>query len=301
MYQTILAARQQAPERLAEVYRDIETLVLTIDGLQPEKGHDTLYVVRELMSKRVWFAEPLLSSATPEVQRLIVVARQWAERLAKPVRMWMSDKQEAFVQAIATEFPAIPHHYCQNHFLRDVAKPVLEMDSQAKVKMRRRVRGLRALERRVLEDRVDGLREVRHVHGEEADVDAEGSRVRHCDAERGLVEIERDDFLRAEELRADREDPRAAPRVEHLLPRNVALSMGEIQDRRRNRRRRLVLLQRRVRARMRLDFLEENLEFSLLHAGPNCAPRISLGAVIERTGSRARRPRGRGPPTRPSA
>jgi hypothetical protein len=156
LYQTILAARQQAPERLAEVYRDIETLVLTIDGLQPEKGHDTLYVVRELMSKRVWFAEPLLSSATPEVQRLIVVARQWAERLAKPVRMWMSDKQEAFVKAIATEFPDIPHYYCQNHFLRDVAKPVLEMDSQAKVKMRRRVRGLRAIERRVLEDRRHG-------------------------------------------------------------------------------------------------------------------------------------------------
>jgi hypothetical protein len=39
-----------------------------------------LYVVRELMCKRVWFAEPLLSSATQEVRRLIVVARQWAER-----------------------------------------------------------------------------------------------------------------------------------------------------------------------------------------------------------------------------
>jgi len=44
----------------------------------------------------------LLSSATSEVHRLIVLARQWATRLAKPVRVWMSDKQEAFVQAIAT-------------------------------------------------------------------------------------------------------------------------------------------------------------------------------------------------------
>jgi len=76
-----------------------------------KKGHETLYVVRELMSKRVWFAEPLLSSATSEVHRLIVLARQWATRLAKPVRVWMSDKQEAFVQAIATEFPDTPHRY----------------------------------------------------------------------------------------------------------------------------------------------------------------------------------------------
>ena len=152
LYQTMLAARQQDPAQLAEAYRDIPSLVLTIDGLQPEKGHETLYVVRELMRKRVWFAEPLLSSATPEVRRLIVVARQWAERLDKPVRGWMSDKQDAFVKAIASEFPGIPHRYCYNHFLRDVAQPVLEMDSRAKVTMRRKVRGLRAIERRVLED-----------------------------------------------------------------------------------------------------------------------------------------------------
>src|SRR5467141_3084336 len=152
-YQTMLAARQQDPERLAEAYKDSEALVLTIDGLQPEKGHETLYVVRELTRKRVWFAEPLLSSAEQEVHRVIVLARQWAERLAKPVRAWMSDKQDAFVKAIATEFPGIPHRYCQNHFVRDLAKPVLDMDSQAKVTMRSKVRGLRAIERRVLAER----------------------------------------------------------------------------------------------------------------------------------------------------
>ncbi len=138
---------------MADDDRDIASLVLTIDGVQPEKGHETFYVVRELRRKRVWCAEPLLSSATQEVQRVIALARQWAERVAKPVGVWMSDKQEAFVQAIAMEFPHTPHRYCQNHFLRDVAKPVLELDSQAKVKMRRKVRGLRTIERRVLEDR----------------------------------------------------------------------------------------------------------------------------------------------------
>jgi len=42
LYQTMLAARQQDPRRLTDAYRDIEALVLTIDGLQPEKGHETL-------------------------------------------------------------------------------------------------------------------------------------------------------------------------------------------------------------------------------------------------------------------
>jgi len=84
---------------------------------------------------------------------LIIQARQWAAHVDKPVRAWMSDKQDAFVTAIADECVGVPHRYCHHHFLRDVAQPVLDMDSHAKVKMRSKVRGLRAMERRVLEDR----------------------------------------------------------------------------------------------------------------------------------------------------
>ena len=149
-YQVLVAARQQDAQALAEAYQQFDTLILTIDGLQPEKGHETLYVVRELRAKRVWFAEPLLSSTSAEIQRLVAKAKQWAEQLGKPVVLWMSDKQEAFLQAIAAEFPEVPHRYCQNHFVRDVAKPVLEADSHAKVTMRKKVRGLRAIERDML-------------------------------------------------------------------------------------------------------------------------------------------------------
>jgi len=65
----------------------------------------------------------------------------------------MSDKQDAFVTGIAAEFPGVPHRYCANHFLRDLAKPVLEADSHAKVQMRSKVRGLRAIEKAVLDRR----------------------------------------------------------------------------------------------------------------------------------------------------
>ena len=126
--------------------------MLSIDGLQPEKGHETLYVVRELGRERVWFAQPLLSSATEEIRPLIVQAKDWAERLGCRVRRWMSDKQDAFVKSIASVCPGVPHRYCSNHFLRDLAKPVLELDSHAKVKMRGKIRGLRGIEREVLKE-----------------------------------------------------------------------------------------------------------------------------------------------------
>jgi hypothetical protein len=150
-YQVMLAARQQDAESLRRQYESVTEIILCIDGLQPEKGHETLYVVRELTQKRVWFAEPLISATEDEVRHLITKAKEWAESLGTPVGLWMSDKQDAFVKGIAAEFPDVPHRYCDNHFLRDVAKPVLEADSHAKVEMRKKVRGLRKIEQAVLQ------------------------------------------------------------------------------------------------------------------------------------------------------
>jgi hypothetical protein len=152
-YQIMLAARQQDAQVMASAYRDLEGLVLSIDGLQPEKGHETLYVVRELRAKRVWFAEPLLSSGAEEIRRLLRKARDWAAQLGLPVQLWLSDKQDAFVTGIAAEFPGVAHRYCSNHFLRDLAKPMLEVDSHAKVRLRSKVRGLRTIEREILQQR----------------------------------------------------------------------------------------------------------------------------------------------------
>ena len=149
-YQVMLAARQQDPEALRRQYDSVDEIILSIDGLQPEKGHETLYVVRELTQKRVWFAEALISATAVQVERLIAKAKEWADSLGKPVGLWLSDKQDAFVTGIAAEFPNVPHRYCDNHFLRDVAKPVLEADSHAKVQMRKKVRGLRKIEQAVL-------------------------------------------------------------------------------------------------------------------------------------------------------
>jgi hypothetical protein len=190
-YQIILAARQQDPDVLRRQYAPVAEIILSIDGLQPEKGHETLYVVRELTQKRVWFAEPLISATADEVRRLITKAREWAEALGKDVALWLSDRQDAFVTGIAAEFPEVPHRYCANHFLRDVARPVLEADSHAKVRMRKKVRGLRTIEQAVLLRRASSgagvPAEAEAIPGGVASPDDPASRTSGEDAVGGVV------------------------------------------------------------------------------------------------------------------
>jgi len=233
-YQNMLAARQQDPQVLADAYRDVKELILSIDGLQPEKGHETLYTVRELTGKRIWFAEALVSSSAAEVRRLLVRARAVAERLGKPIRLWLSDKQEAFVSGIAAEFPGVPHRYCSNHFLRDLAKPVLEADSHAKVKMRRKIRGLRAIEREVLAEQrptteavpepASAARERPEMpSGEEAPAAAAaGVVLDYCAAVRGILNDAQGGPLRPPGLRM----AEALSEVRESLQRNLEAKKG---------------------------------------------------------------------------
>jgi prefoldin subunit 5 len=208
-YQNMVAARQQDLDRLRLAYQGIDCVDLTIDGLQPEKGHETLYAVRELKAKRVWFAEALLSSNEAEVRRLLVRAGEMAEQLGKPIRVWMSDKQDAFVKGIAAEFSGIPHLYCGNHFLRDLAKPTLAGDSHAKVKMRKKVRGLRGIEREVLQRR-------------EAETGAEragGVVLDYCAAVRGILNDDQGGALHPPGLRM----AEALTEVRESVQRNLEL------------------------------------------------------------------------------
>jgi hypothetical protein len=224
-YQCMLAARQQDPAVLAADYRHAKELVLAIDGLQPEKGHETLYVVREVGRKRVWFAQALLSSNAAEVRRLLAQARQWAERLGLPVRLWLSDKQDAFVSGIAAEFPGIPHRYCANHFLRDLAKPTLEADSHAKVKLRQRVRGLRAVERAALQDQRQAEEARPAGTPPEASRPAEGAAavvLDYCAAVRGILNDDQGGPLHPPGLRM----AEALGEVRESLQRNLEAQKG---------------------------------------------------------------------------
>lgn len=117
--------------------------ILAIDGLQPDVGHEVLWVVREVLSGEVLCARSLLSSAKSELQRLLA---QVAQALPVPVAAVLSDGQHSIRLAVAAALPGVPHQLCQFHYLREAARPLWEADRHAKKELKKLVRGVRPLE-----------------------------------------------------------------------------------------------------------------------------------------------------------
>lgn len=117
--------------------------ILAIDGLQPDVGHEVLWVVREVLSGEVLCARSLLSSAKSELQPLI---EQVARALPVPVVAVVSDGQHSVRHAVAAALPDAAHQLCQFHYLREAASPLWEADRHAKKELKKLVRGVRPLE-----------------------------------------------------------------------------------------------------------------------------------------------------------
>ncbi len=108
-------------------------IILSIDGIQPDKGNETVYLVRDVLSGRVLSADNVTSSETAVIKRLLapVVA------LEIPVVGAISDAQESLEQAIAELWPTIPHQTCQFHYLREAARPIHDADCSTRTAMRK--------------------------------------------------------------------------------------------------------------------------------------------------------------------
>src|SRR6185503_17414082 len=85
--------------------------------------------------------------------------RQVRDARGVPVVGVISDGQHSIRNAVAEVFPGVPHQLCQFHYLREAARPIYEADRPAKVQLKKKVRGVRKVERAV-EGRPDPEAEV---------------------------------------------------------------------------------------------------------------------------------------------
>jgi hypothetical protein len=133
-------------------------VVLAMDGLQPDKGHEVLWVLRDCLSGTLLLARSLLSAAQEDLAALL---REVKEALPVPICAVISDGQTSLRLAVAAVLPQVPHQLCQFHYLREAARPVSEADRHAKKELKKRVRGIRPLEHTLAQRNDDEAQVVR--------------------------------------------------------------------------------------------------------------------------------------------
>ena len=143
-YDELRALATADPQRLRRLLQGQQRVVLALDGLQPDVGHEVLWVLRDCLSGEVLLAKSLLSATTKDLAALVAEVRA---ALPVPITGAVSDGQETIRQAVAQALPGVPHQLCQFHYLREAAKPIYEADRHAKKELKKRVRGVRPIER----------------------------------------------------------------------------------------------------------------------------------------------------------
>jgi hypothetical protein len=150
-YEELVSLRLTDQTRLRARLAAQGQVILAIDGLQPDVGHEVLWVIRDCLSGEVLLARSLLSGREADLAPLL---REVAAAVAVPIAGVISDGQQSLRHAVASALPGVPHQLCQFHYLKEAALPVYEADRHAKKELKKQVRGVRPIER-ALEERDD--------------------------------------------------------------------------------------------------------------------------------------------------
>lgn len=147
-YDELLAVALADDRRLKKVLASQKKVILAIDGLQPDVGHEVLWVIRDVLSGEILLAKSLLSARQQDLAELLNAVKA---SCPVPVAGIVSDGQHSIRKAVAKTFPGVPYQLCQFHYLREAARPIYEADRHAKKELKKKVRGVRTIERQVEE------------------------------------------------------------------------------------------------------------------------------------------------------
>lgn len=122
-------------EAWKEQVRKNKGIVLSIDGIQPDHGNETIYLMRDVLTGRILHAENVTDSTKERLKEILlpVVA------LNVPVLGVISDAQPTELQAVADLWPNVPHQICQFHALREAGRLIYNADHRVKTDMRMRM------------------------------------------------------------------------------------------------------------------------------------------------------------------
>jgi hypothetical protein len=116
-----------------------------LDGVQPEKGNETLWILKDHQTAETLLAKNLQSADRGSIASLL----REIKALNIPIKGVISDGQRSIRLAVKEVFPNVPHQLCHFHFLRNIARPISEMDRALKVDLKKKVRGIKSIEKSI--------------------------------------------------------------------------------------------------------------------------------------------------------
>ncbi len=117
-YEELVALHLTDLARLRERFKEQGQVILALDGLQPDVGHEVLWVVRDCLSGEVILARRLLSACEADLANLLREAQQ---AIDVPIRGVISDGQHSIRYAVQATLPDVPHQLCHFHYLCEAA------------------------------------------------------------------------------------------------------------------------------------------------------------------------------------
>ena len=132
--------------RLQRITEAQGRVILALDGLHPDVGHEGLWGLRDCLSSAVLLARSVLS-ATPD--DLAALRRAVKQTLRVPIAGVISDGQRSSRRAVEVALSEVPHQLGHCHDLREAAQPLYEADRHAKKARKKPVRGVRPIARQL--------------------------------------------------------------------------------------------------------------------------------------------------------
>lgn len=155
-YDELISVSLTDKNRIKKLLGSQTQVILAIDGLQPQVGHEVLWVIRDCISESILLARSLLSSRAEDISKMLC---EVVTALPQTITAVVSDGQVSIRNAVATALPGKPHQLCHYHYYKEAFKPIIEADRHAKKELKKLVRGVRPIERSVA-DQQNPLSEV---------------------------------------------------------------------------------------------------------------------------------------------
>ena len=138
--------KTDSTERQNETYQTCKAryggIVLSLDGIQPAKGNEPLYVLREVLCGKVIASISMKNGSSKELKE----ALEPYVNTDVPILGFVRDRQRSIRKALKELRSDVPFQFCQFHYLKDISKPMIASDRKLKTTIKKNLRGLQAIE-----------------------------------------------------------------------------------------------------------------------------------------------------------